>query len=250
MGLALLKLISSHLLASAIIQPRGWMPGKAGSNYSFWRVLAGAATYAAISSLLVALGGPSSAVRLPWFLWVIGTSAIFRLVLDALSIRYMSRCWLGFLAVQAVELAAICSLVCWFGNAGWISHSLLRILDSPRTYGFVAVYTVSLWAGGVVVRLVTNSLTATEEERPGIEGAGSTIGILERLLVTSIVVFWPKLDATAIGLIFSAKSIARFPEMGREDGTRFAEYYLVGTLTSFAVAIGAGMLARTYLLGR
>ena len=86
------------------------------------------------------------------------------------------------------------------------------------------------------------STSSPQTDRGALPGVGT-------LLVTSFVMFWPAFGATAIGLIFSAKSIARFPEMGREHGARFAEYYLVDTLTSFTVATAAGMLARGYLLG-
>jgi len=49
-----------------------------------------------------------------------------------------------------------------------------------------------------------------------------------------------------IGYIFAAKSIARYPEM--KDGTHFAEYYLIGTLTSISIAFFGGLLLK-YLLG-
>lgn len=43
----------------------------------------------------------------------------------------------------------------------------------------------------------------------------------------------------ALGLLIAAKSIARFEELKER---RFAEYYLVGTLTSLLVAIVVGLL--------
>lgn len=57
------------------------------------------------------------------------------------------------------------------------------------------------------------------------------------MLVLTLVLFgqW-----AAIGLIVAAKSIVRF----RDGSTSFAEYYLLGTLTSMLVAIGAGVLVK------
>jgi hypothetical protein len=49
-----------------------------------------------------------------------------------------------------------------------------------------------------------------------------------------------------IGYIFAAKSIDCYPEM--KDGTHFAEYYLIGTLTSISIAFFGGLLLK-YLLG-
>ncbi|HEY8364013.1 MAG TPA: hypothetical protein VIK84_00455 [Haloplasmataceae bacterium] len=64
------------------------------------------------------------------------------------------------------------------------------------------------------------------------KNAGATIGILERLLI-----FLCLLNQlyTSIGLIFTAKSIARYKRINDEPA--FAEYYLIGTLTSVLMSI-------------
>ena len=60
---------------------------------------------------------------------------------------------------------------------------------------------------------------------------GATIGILERIL---IVVFVLTGSEAAIGFVVAAKTLARFRLLDDRD---FAEYYLLGTLGSVAVAI-------------
>ena len=60
---------------------------------------------------------------------------------------------------------------------------------------------------------------------------GATIGILERIL---IVVFVLASAEAAIGFVVAAKTLARFRLLDDRD---FAEYYLLGTLASVAVAI-------------
>lgn len=68
---------------------------------------------------------------------------------------------------------------------------------------------------------------------------GRTIGILERLLIVTLVV----MDQWAgIAFVIAAKSLARFKEF---DDRNFAEYYLIGTLTSalFAIAVGLALKA-------
>lgn len=75
---------------------------------------------------------------------------------------------------------------------------------------------------------------------------GSTIGVLERIL---IVVFVLTGTEAAIGFVVAAKTLARFRLLDDRD---FAEYYLLGTLASVAVAIVtalAGRAALTALLG-
>ena len=246
MGLVVLKLIAAHFLAWGRIQRRDWLPG---GSYSFRRVLGGAAAYAVIAFVLIALGDHPGGDLLT-IVWLIGTTAAIRLALDAFCGKYVRRSWSNLAALQVADVLLICALAALALDPSRLANAVGSVLNSTTTYGVIATYAVSVWLGGALVRLVTNLLPErTDQERVGMDGAGSIIGVLERLLVTSFVLFWPAYGATAIGLIFSAKSIARFPEMGKEHGARFAEYYLVGTLTSFTVAIGAGMLARTYLLG-
>lgn len=120
---------------------------------------------------------------------------------------------------------------------------LLSMWSAPSTFGLVSAFAISVGLGSVLVPLITHALEY--ESKEGIKRAGRYIGIFERLLLTTLIIFWPKLDATAIGLVFSAKSIVRFPEL-RSEGQQFAEYYLVGTLTSFTLAIVTGLAARYY----
>jgi len=244
MNLIVVKLIAAHLIAWGRTQRRDWLPG---GESSLGRALAGVGVYAAVALLLIAMGHRPT----DWgtILWLVGTTSAVRLVLDVVCGRYLRHSWSNLIALQAADVMLICALTAMAFDSRAFASAVTAALNSPETYGVVAAYAASLWLGGALVRLVTSLLPErTKEERIGMEGAGSIIGILERLLVTSFVLFWPAYGAAAIGLIFSAKSIARFPEMGKKDGTHFAEYYLVGTLTSLAVAIGSGMIARTYLL--
>ncbi|HEY3165140.1 MAG TPA: DUF3307 domain-containing protein [Candidatus Limnocylindrales bacterium] len=70
---------------------------------------------------------------------------------------------------------------------------------------------------------------------------GSTIGVLERLLV---VVFVLTGSDVAIGFVVAAKTLARFRQL---DDRAFAEYYLLGTLASVSVAIITALAGRAAL---
>ena len=59
---------------------------------------------------------------------------------------------------------------------------------------------------------------------------GEAIGIIERLLIVTFVLVGAE---AAIGLVIAAKTLARFKQLDDRD---FAEYYLLGTLASVAVA--------------
>ncbi|HVL53523.1 MAG TPA: DUF3307 domain-containing protein [Vitreimonas sp.] len=70
---------------------------------------------------------------------------------------------------------------------------------------------------------------------------GATIGVLERLLIVTFVLTG---SAAAIGFVVAAKTLARFKQLDDRD---FAEYYLLGTLASVAVALGSALLAQAAL---
>lgn len=72
-----------------------------------------------------------------------------------------------------------------------------------------------------------------------IEGAGSIIGSLERLLIALLMSYG---QYGAIGLVFTAKSVTRFDKISKEPS--FAEYYLIGSLYSIiSVLIIYGLMA-------
>lgn len=72
---------------------------------------------------------------------------------------------------------------------------------------------------------------------------GRIIGNVERLIVTTLVSLG---QFGAIGLVLTAKSLARFPQLS--SSRDFAEYYLIGTLVSVAVAMAAGLLLAAALV--
>lgn len=67
----------------------------------------------------------------------------------------------------------------------------------------------------------------SNDSRNTIEGAGTMIGNLERLLI-AILMSYSQFEA--IGLVFTAKSVARFGKISKNP--TFAEYYLIGSLFS------------------
>jgi len=67
--------------------------------------------------------------------------------------------------------------------------------------------------------------------------ASAWIGIFERVL---IVIFILMSQVAAIGFLVAAKSIFRFSET-QKDGNKKAEYFLLGTLVSFALAVVVGL---------
>ncbi|WP_404450274.1 DUF3307 domain-containing protein [Sutcliffiella horikoshii] len=72
---------------------------------------------------------------------------------------------------------------------------------------------------------------------------GKIIGYLERLLVIALILMG---SFSAVGFIVAAKSLTRFKQMDDRD---WAEYFLLGTLTSFLFAIIYGVLLKIVFFG-
>ncbi len=70
---------------------------------------------------------------------------------------------------------------------------------------------------------------------------GRTIGALERALALTLVLLG---EDAAIGWIIAAKSLARFKAL---EDREFAEYFLIGTLASFLLALVAAISMRILL---
>ena len=145
----------------------------------------------------------------------------------------------------------------------WTWHLLDRPVDTSVTGFYAAVLTpvqpflpsgmeqavlvlaicvLTAFGGAVLVRLSLDKLFPDGEGLRGATAAGKYIGILERLL---IIILAATDTVSAIGFVFTAKSIARFNEIS--ENRAFAEYYLVGTLISFFLALVAGMALGQYL---
>lgn len=107
-----------------------------------------------------------------------------------------------------------------------------------------SAFSFNATGGSVIVEGILGLLPDDGEDgrRPaGYVGAGRLIGILERTLMLALILYdqW-----AAIVLLIAAKSIARFEEI---KVRKFAEYYLVGTLASFLVALIMGFVLKDVL---
>ena len=90
----------------------------------------------------------------------------------------------------------------------------------------------------ILFKLFFSKYQVRENSGETIAGAGAMIGILERLIMGLALIFG---QFTAIGLVFTAKSIARYNKISESQS--FAEYYLIGSLFSMiSVLLTYGLL--------
>ena len=116
----------------------------------------------------------------------------------------------------------------------------IALLRRIGTIGLSIVFSiVALWGWATMV-----TMSVVDLVRPGQigeadvgAGAGEVIGVLERLLTYTLVATGA---FTAVGFVIAAKAAARYPLFKERE---FAEYFLIGTLTSVGLALLLALLS-------
>jgi hypothetical protein len=112
------------------------------------------------------------------------------------------------------------------------------------------IYVGVVFGGGYLIRFLIRSLAeglkshSPDRSSQQLQNAGLYIGWLERFLVVTALLLQ---SPATVGLILTAKSIARYPEFKSEG---FAEYFLIGTLLSISMALLGGALLAKLIFGQ
>ena len=126
-----------------------------------------------------------------------------------------------------------------------IKASGLGVALADRFLLVLVAYLAVVFGGSVFVRELLEAVRVTPRETDAEDATRRTtslyIGLLERGLVLTLILADA---ASAVGLVVAAKSVARFKELNEKG---FAEYYLVGTLASMALAVAGGVIAKVLL---
>jgi hypothetical protein len=243
---SILALYLAHLLTDFVFESDRLVVGKRNSTALAYLEHGGIHLFSA--ALLLGLGSPALVRRLDFYGVIIGLTlvhlALDRGKLSLVRLTTKAEGTLAFVAGQLVYVFPVCVA------AGIIAKIPLRELmvgltwvqsHAEQTLFVLVVYVGVIFGGGYFVRLVTKPLfrgdlglggQTTEE----LQNAGTYIGWLERFLIlTSLLLQSP----ATVGLILTAKSIARYSEF---KSKRFAEYFLIGTLLSISIGVVGGLI--------
>jgi len=234
--LLFLKLYLAHLIADFILQPN-WI---AGNKRQLSRLGLHSLIHFATALILI-----NTAIT-KQILVVLFLLILVHAVCDYVKAKFTRDEWMAFTADQAIHFLMIVLASIWLSSdAGDNARNILKtVAGSEKLYLYLCMYIAVTFGGGYFVQKVTQYFMrqidqTLSQEKPGLPSAGKYIGWLERSLVlTFIVAGYPD----GVGLLLAAKALARYPEIKTDTKGHFAEYFLIGTLTSVSLALFAGFI--------
>lgn len=223
----LAKLLLAHLLTDFLFQKASWIADR---NKRHFR-----SSYLYLHTFLTAA---LAWLFIGWSYWVVALIILItHTIIDGWK-SYQKDETVYFLIDQALHLLVI--FACWwFTFYDWSDMKLNgRLLaDDTNLWIKATAYVFVAWPSGFLVGQLTRQWRKNLPDSEGLANAGKWIGILERIIILTLVVYNQYESA---GLLIAAKGIIRFSENNRTE--QKTEYLVIGTLISIAIAMGTGMV--------
>jgi uncharacterized protein DUF3307 len=232
--LLFLQLYLAHLVADFLLQPNRIARRKT----EIRPLVAHAAIHLVCAAAAVNLGLDRRVAGA-----IVGVALIHTL-LDYGKARLSGDGLIAFAADQAAHLLVVALASIWLTGSWSAMIDIIRsLLTNPLVYLYGCAYAAVVFGGGYLIQKVTQSFLVSMQSsvtqlRPGLPNAGKYIGWVERILILTFIVGGYE---TAVGFLLAAKALVRYPEIKEDTRGHFAEYFLVGTLTSVGLALIAGM---------
>ncbi|MEM9547350.1 MAG: DUF3307 domain-containing protein [Bacteroidota bacterium] len=229
-----LRLLIAHIITDFFIQPDKWVADKKQkkikSKYLYLHVLiTGIAALIALWDIK---------------LWYIALFiAITHYFIDVIKIVWCKDNLLSFLLDQALHITILILCANYLMENNQIIDQIAEKIKSTNSLLILTGYMIVSQPLGYLVGKATNKwrqeLNASSQERDSLKDAGMWIGIMERILVLTFVLYN---QFQAIGFLIAAKSILRFSDKSDSNPSKQTEYVLIGTLISFTTALFIGIL--------
>lgn len=148
-----------------------------------------------------------------------------------------------FFIDQLLHLAVIGVLWYFWQN---LHISFASILTEQRLIYLTAIVAVTIPASIAIKVFVSQWVPETADtDSASLTNAGKYIGIFERLFILAFLLtgHWE-----GIGFLIAAKSVFRFGDLKESKDRKLTEYILIGTLLSFGVALGIGLVVLQFEL--
>lgn len=226
----LIKLLCAHLCSDFILQTDRINNGKRKSGIKgLGYLLLHSAIHACMAYVLVA----------DWSCWLVPL-VIFasHFIIDLIKSKYNNKDSLStFLADQFLHIAIIGIL--WFSLYGDGSvFSYIENHCSENIWLTIMAYILMLRPSSILLGLFLNKWTPVSSNTQSLPNAGQWIGYIERIMILTFVLVG---SFEGVGFLLAAKSVFRFGELNKAKEIRTTEYVLIGTFSSFTIAILTGI---------
>jgi hypothetical protein len=176
---------------------------------------------------------------LPWAIAIAG----IHWIIDGLKPQLLNNKWLhkgAFFIDQLLHIITyVAASVLYVNILGW--QPLMLDASYFSIICLIGMFLLCTKPANIVIKEIFNlfSVSFTEKSQD-LPNAGRLIGITERWLVLVLIIVG---QFSAVGFLITAKSILRF-----KDGDYLkTEYVLIGTMLSFAIAIGCALLYTLFI---
>ena len=228
--LILLKLLAAHVIGDFFLQTDNICEGKSAKGAKRLGYLA---IHSGINALLAYL-----LVGL-WDCWQIPVIVFFtHYLIDYIKSAIGSGSLWMFITDQLLHLAVICGLWVWLTDASLCIDA--SWLSNYRIWIVALCYLLALKPASILLGTFIAKWTPANNEKNSLPNAGAWIGYLERVLILTFMLVG---YMEGIGFLLAAKSIFRFGELTKAREVKITEYVMVGTLSSFSIAILLGAFA-------
>ena len=219
MNLLFLPMLVGHMVADFWFQPASWIESRRLKGWKSKYLL----LHAILASVIPVLF--TLQVKVWWFVPIILVTHYF---IDLAKSKTDDNLW-AFLADQALHIGILYGL-----------SMVVAVQPNPEQSAtfwiYIAGFVLVTTPASILIGKFLQPITKTENRALKID-ASAWIGIFERIL---ILIFILAGQFQSIGFLVAAKSIFRFSEISKEGNPK-AEYFLLGTLVSFLVAVVVGI---------
>lgn len=212
-------MLAGHLIGDFWLQPESWVANKKENGIKSSKMLLHVVIVSILSFLF------TFRLNLWWFVPVI---FVTHLLIDFFKTKLKDNI-VAFLADQLSHVLVLWMLA-WKGTDAGIQQN--AVVFWVYACGFILITNpIGIFIGKFLNVIIPGKNTLARTDVSG------WIGILERILT---LIFITAGQFSGIGFLIAAKSVFRFNE-AKEDGNKKAEYFLLGTLVSFTLAIIVGL---------
>ncbi|MDO4159705.1 MAG: DUF3307 domain-containing protein [Prevotellaceae bacterium] len=230
----LFRLIFAHILSDFFFQTESMVQGKLNKGIKHWG-------YLTLHSLIHAI--VTFIMLAQWTLWYVpAVIFITHFITDMIKSKFDNRKPSVFLADQAAHIIILVLLWLYILpiNTQDVVTNVLSCL--PHNYWLLlTAYFLMLKPTSILLSLLLNKWSLSDSINNSLSGAGKWIGYIERIMVLTFVI---TNNIEGVGFLLAAKSVFRFGDLNKSKDIKMTEYVMIGTMTSFAIAIITGLIVK------